>query len=148
MMVAIPLILVFIRFHLNVSNFLQSLFTQMNNIKLDSLEQTPSVQAISMYCRQKGYAEPKYSFSKTKARKFTCKVTVGPAIYASYPNEFNTQIEAQNEAAQIAYESIKDLEYREKYPVCMDSAAEMANKIFECISENGVFLKFIPQLFQ
>lgn len=120
----------------------------MNNIKLDDLEQVPFVQAISVYCRQKGYAEPQYSFSKTKARQFSCKVTVGPAIYASYPNEFNTQIEAQNEAARIAFENIKDMEYSEKYPICMDSTAEMANKIFECISENGVFLKFIPQLFQ
>lgn len=122
----------------------------MNSIKLDNFEQIPFVQAISLYCRQKGYAQPQYSFSKTKARKFTCKVTVGPAIYASYPNEFNTQIEAQNEAARIAFESIKDLEHSEKYPICMDSNAEIANKIFECINEKsaGVFLKFIPQLFQ
>lgn len=121
---------------------------QMQSVTLESLENLPFVQAISTYCRQKGYAEPTYTFSKTKARKFTCKVTVGMAIYASYPNEFNTQAEAQNEAARIAFENIKDMEYREKYPVCMDSSAEIANKIFECISENGVFLKFIPQLFQ
>lgn len=120
----------------------------MNSIKLENLEQLPYAQAISMYCTRMGYSEPQYSFSKTKARKFTCKVTVGPAIYASYPNEFNTQIEAQNEAARIAFESINDGIFREKYPVCMDSATEIANKIFECITENGVFLKFIPQLFQ
>lgn len=120
----------------------------MKNVKINDIEQLPYVQAVSVYCRQKGYAEPQYSYSQTKARKFTCKVTVGPAIYASYPNEFNTQIEAQTEAAHIAIESIKELEYREKYPVCMDSMTEIANKILECISENGVFLKFIPQLFQ
>lgn len=120
----------------------------MRNIKLENSEHLPYVQAISVYCRQKGHPEPQYSFSKTKARKFTCKVTVGPAIYSSYPNEFNTEIDAQNEAARIAFESINEIEYREKYPLCMDSAAEIANKLFECISENGVFLKFIPQLFQ
>lgn len=120
----------------------------MKNVKLENLEQLPYVQAISMFCHQKNIAEPRYSFSETKARKFTCKVTVGPAIYASYPNEFNTQLEAQNEAARIAFESIKEMEYREQYPICMDSATEIANKILECISENGVFLKFIPQLFQ
>lgn len=111
-------------------------------------EQLPFVLAVSTYCRQKGYNEPQYTFSRTKARKFTCKVTIGPVIYASYPNEFNTQTEAQNEAARIAFENIKEIELSEKYPICMDSVAEIANKIFECISENGVFLKFIPQLFQ
>lgn len=124
-------------------------FLQMQTVKLnENMEQLPFVQAISGYCHQRGFTEPQYSFSKTKARQFTCKVTVGPAIYASYPNEFNTQLEAQNEAARIAFESIKEIEHTEKYPICMDSAAEIANKIFECISENGVFLKFIPQLFQ
>lgn len=120
----------------------------MNTITLEGLNTLPFVQAVSTYCREKDYSEPQYTFSKTKARKFTCKVTVGQVIYASYPNEFNTKVEAQNEAARIAFENIKELEYREKYPVCMDSATEMANKILECISENGVFLKFIPQLFQ
>lgn len=115
---------------------------------LSDSEQLPFVLAVNAYCRQKGYAEPQYTFSRTKARQFTCKVTVGPAIYASYPNEFNTQTEAQNEAARIAFENIKEIELSEKYPICMDSMAEIANKIFECISENGVFLKFIPQLFQ
>lgn len=130
-------------FELNFSSF-----NQMKNFKFDNSEQLPYEQAISSYCRQKGYSEPQYSFSKTKARKYTCKVTVGPAIYASYPNEFNTQIDAQTEAARIAFESINEIEYREKYPLCMDSATEIANKMFECISENGVFLKFVPQLFQ
>lgn len=120
----------------------------MKHVQLDNFDQFSAVTAIDEYCRHKGYAEPQYSYSRTKARKFTCKVTVGPAIYASYPNEFNTQIEAQKEAAQIAYQNIKDIEYREKNPVSMDSPAELALKIFECISENGVFLKFIPQLFQ
>lgn len=121
---------------------------QMKSVKISDIEQMPYVQAVSAYCRQKGYAEPQYSYSRTKARKFTCKVTVGPAIYASYPHEFNTQAEAQTEAAHTAIENIKEFEYYEKYPVCMDSMAEIANKILECISENGVFLKFIPQLFQ
>lgn len=120
----------------------------MKNVKISDLEQMPFVLAVSTYCHQKGYAEPQYSYSQTKSRKYTCKVTVGPAIYASYPNEFNTQAEAQVEAARIAFENIKEIEYQEKYPVCMDSVAEVANKIFECISENGVVLKFIPQLFQ
>lgn len=120
----------------------------MKSIRLEAAEPFASIAAISLYCQQKGYSEPQYSFSRTKARKFTCKVTVGPAIYASYPNEFNTQMEAQNEAARIAYESITEMEYREKYPMCMDTTTEIANKIVECISENGVFLKFIPQLFQ
>lgn len=120
----------------------------MKSVKINDIEKMPYVQAVSAYCRQKGYAEPQYSYSRTKARKFTCKVTIGPAIYASYPNEFNTQGEAQTEVARIAIENIKEIEYREKYPVCMDSVAEIANKILECISENGVFLKFIPQLFQ
>lgn len=120
----------------------------MNTAKLSDCEQLPCVFAINSYCRQKGYAEPQYSCHRTKARKFTCKVTVGPAIYASYPNEFNTEIEAQNEAARIAFDNIKEMQKMEKYPICMDSAAEVANKILECISENGTFLKFIPQLFQ
>lgn len=120
----------------------------MQNVKISDIEQLPYVQAVAVYCREKRYGEPQYSYSRTKARKFTCKVTVGPAIYASYPNEFNTQGEAQSEAARIAIESIKEIEYHEKYPFCMDSVAEIANKILECISENGVFLKFIPQLFQ
>lgn len=120
----------------------------MKDVKISDIEQLPYVQAVSLYCRQKGFNEPQYSYSQTKARKWSCKVTVGKAIYACYPNEFNTQIEAQTEAAHIAIESIKEIEYLEKYPVCMDSVPEIANKILECISENGVFLKFIPQLFQ
>lgn len=119
----------------------------MKGVKISDIEKMPYVQAVSAYCRQKGYAEPQYSYSQTKARKFTCKVTVGPVIYASYPNEFNTQSEAQTEAAHIAIENIKEIEMNE-IEVCMDSMAEIANKIFECISENGVFLKFIPQMFQ
>ncbi|XP_031618681.1 tudor domain-containing protein 7A-like isoform X3 [Contarinia nasturtii] len=121
---------------------------KMKNVASESFDIRPFIHAVTAYCRQKGYAEPTYTFSRTKARKFTCKVTVGMAIYASYPNEFNTQAEAQEEASRIAFENIKEMEYREKYPICMDSSAEIANKIFECISENGVFLKFIPQLFQ
>lgn len=120
----------------------------MRDVKVSDIEQMPYVQAVGVYCRGKGYTEPQYSYSRTKARKFSCKVTVGQAIYSSYPNEFDTQADAQSEAARIAIENIKQIEHDEKYPVCMDSMAEIANKILECISENGVFLKFIPQLFQ
>lgn len=118
----------------------------MKNLEIQ--QALPFVPEISVYSQRKGYAEPQYTYSQTKSRKFTCKVTIGSATYASYPHEFNTKEESQIEAARIAYQSIKEIEYSEKYPTCMDCTTEIAYKIFECISENGVFLKFIPQIFQ
>lgn len=120
----------------------------MSNVKLEDLEQLPYANAVTLYCKQKGYNEPECSYSRTKSRKYTCKVTVGRATYSSYPNEFDTKDEALFEAYRIAMQNIKEIEYPEQYPICMDSTTEIANKIFDSISENGVILKFIPEIFQ
>lgn len=120
----------------------------MNNVKLQELGNMSSVEALLSYCKQKGFDAPKYSYYRLKTGKFSCNVRVGPNCYATYPDEFDTKTLAQTDVACKAFHEIEELESGEKYPVCMDSSVEIANKIFECVSENGVILKLIPQLFQ
>lgn len=112
------------------------------------MQKLPPINAVALYCQQKGYPEPEYSYSRTKSRNYTCKVTVGRAMYASYPNEFSTEAEAQYEAARIAMQHIRESEFTDQLPICMDSVTEIANKIFDSLEGNGVFLKFIPEIFQ
>lgn len=106
------------------------------------------MNAVAIYCKQKGYADPEYSYSRTKSRNYTCKVTVGMATYSSYPNEFSTEAEAQLEAARIAMQNIRETEFSDQLPICMDSVTEMANKIFDSLEGNSAVLKFIPEIFQ
>lgn len=117
-------------------------------MKFDEILQMSPINAIASYCQQKDYAAPEYSVCRTKSRNFTCKVTVGKAMFSSYPNEFATQAEAQHEAARIAMQHIQQTEYTDRLPICMDLDAEIANKIFDSLDGNGVFLKFIPEIFQ
>lgn len=121
---------------------------QAPTIKHADLQKLPPINAVALYCQQKGYPEPEYSYSRTKSRNYTCKVTVGRAMYASYPNEFSTEAEAQYEAARIAMQHIRESEFTDQLPICMDSVTEIANKIFDSLEGNGVFLKFIPEIFQ
>lgn len=121
---------------------------QVNVVKLQELDSLSSVEALISYCKLKNLNAPKYSYYRMKTGKFSCDVRIGSNCYVTYPNEFDTKQQAQMDVAHIAFQEIKELESREKYPVCMDSSNEMANKIFECISANGMILKMIPQVFQ
>lgn len=70
------------------------------------------------------------------------------AIHSTYPNEYTTDMEAQQNAAKIAFEQIKQNELKEQFSFCMDSPQHMAIKILNCLNENGRFKKDIPEIFK
>lgn len=117
-------------------------------LKLENFQNMDPIKAAAYYCTQKGFAEPDYSYSRTKSRNFSCKVTVGMAMYSSYPHEYASMVEAQEQAASIAMQNIYETEFHDQLPICMDSKTEIANKIYDSLEGNGVILKFIPETFQ
>lgn len=76
-------------------------------------------------------------------------MAVNNVIYSTYPSEFETELDARLEAADLAFKQMKEAELSVKYEVCTDNFRELALKIRECIpSSHGVFQKKIPELFQ
>lgn len=123
--------------------------TQLN-VQYKGLGLLAPTEALAKFCNRKGYASPTYKcFFIRKMRKFQCDVTVNKEVYSPYPEQFNTEEEARNGAARMAFQRLKDIEHVSKYEVCTDSSMELAFKIRDCIcSPQGVFQKKIPELFQ
>lgn len=116
---------------------------------MEMLSNLNPIEALSEYCKLKGYSAPNYKFLRVvDTHKVQCRVFVNNATYSTYPNEFSTDLEATLDAATYAFEQIKQHEIKEKYPTCMDSSKEVAIKILNCINENGVFKKEIPDIFK
>lgn len=113
------------------------------------MEENGPEKALALLCERKHFEQPTYiCFRIPKTQKIQCRVTVNYVIYSTYPSEYDSEADARTEAARIAFETIKENEIPEKYPVCMDSWIQLAWKILECISENGIFETKIPGLFQ
>lgn len=125
-------------------------FQETKVIQFDELEQMIATEALAKFCEYKRYASPTYKCFRTpKTHKFQCRVAVNNVIYSTYPSEFETELDARLEAADLAFKQMKEAELSVKYEVCTDNFRELALKIRECIpSSHGVFQKKIPELFQ
>lgn len=127
-------------------------FQETRIVQFDELEQLKATDALAKFCEYKGYASPAYKCFRTnapqKTQKFQCRVTVNNVIYSTYPSEFETEKDALEKAADLAFNQMKEAELSVKYEVCTDNFPELALKIRECIPSNGVFQKKIPELFQ
>lgn len=107
------------------------------------------MEQLSLYCNETADNQIFYKyFLIPKTQKYQCRVKLNDSIYSTYPNEYDTQEEAQLEAAQIALKSLQEKDMRERYPICVESSIELAIKVLECIGARGVFEHKIPELFQ
>lgn len=59
--------------------------------------------------------------------------------------EFDDRDEAQ---LHVARKALTEIKRSHEYPICMESAHDIADKIFECIEQNGIFLDSIPSIFE
>lgn len=121
-------------------------FEQVQDIKLETVsatvEQTQSNKFLENYCEQKNFDKPKYSCICSKSKKFVGEVCVEGVIYSTYPMEYSQKSIAENAAAEVALENIKE------FPISRDSCEEQCRKIYGCLKDNGIFLKYLPNIFE
>lgn len=120
----------------------------MQDIKLGAVttkaEQTDSKTMLAVYCQQKNFDPPKYSFKCTKSKKFVGEVYIEGVIYSTDPIEYIRESVAEDAAASVALENIKE------FPISRDSCEELSYKIHECLRDraNGIYVKFLPNIFE
>lgn len=118
----------------------------MSDIKLDTAtandKKLDPKMMLEIYCKQKNFDLPKYSCKCSKSKKFVGEVEVEGVIHSTNPIEYSQESDAQNAAASVALENIKE------FPISRDSCDELSHKIHGCIGDNGVFLKFLPNIFE
>lgn len=97
---------------------------------------------LEAYCQQKGYDAPEYSCTLSRFKRFEGRVRVEGVEYSTRPIEYDQKLKAENAAASLALESIKE------FPITGDSSEKIARKIYECIGDNGIFLKYVRNVFE
>lgn len=95
-----------------------------------------------MLCKQKNFGPPAFSTSITNFKKFEGLVTVNGMTYSTLPFDYAKQLDAEDAAARMALSDIKDC------PVSRQTSFDIAQKIYNCIGDNGLFLKFLPSTFE
>ncbi|XP_031634675.1 uncharacterized protein LOC116347979 isoform X2 [Contarinia nasturtii] len=112
---------------------------KMNKLKMN--EPDPR-EMLENYCKQRGFDAPQYSSNITKSMKFEGLVRFGGMTYSTQPFDYITESEAHKEAAVLALDNVKD------FPVSAESDEMIAQKMFEFISENGIFMNHLPNIFE
>lgn len=85
---------------------------------------------------------PQYDTVQSHFKKYEGLVRVEGMTYSTHPFDYAKVCEAEEAAARIALSNIKDR------PVSQESTDQIAQKIFDCIADNGVFLKYLPNIFE
>lgn len=98
--------------------------------------------ALTMYCKQRGYDAPIFSTAISNFKKYEGLVKFEGMTYSTLPFDYPKASEAEIQAAKVALENIKD------YPISRESSDIIAQKIFDCIADNGIFLKYLPNIFE
>lgn len=100
------------------------------------------MQELQLHCQRNGYDLPVYECQRTRFKKYTGTVCVEGVKYLTDPLEYDTELRAQDAAALKALENFKE------FPIARDSPERIAQKIYNCIGDNGVFLRFLPNVFK
>lgn len=95
-----------------------------------------------MYCQKRSFDVPEYGCRRTRFKKFIGTVCVEGVKHSTEPFEYDNESRAENAAAAKALENFKD------FPIARDSSEIIARKIYECIGDNGIFLKYLPNIFE
>lgn len=116
---------------------------QVQDIKQDRKDANEGPKLLlATYCTQKGFDPPEYSCTLTRFKRYEGRVRVEGVEYSTKPIEYDQELKAENAAASLALDNIKD------FPISRDSSENIARKIYECIRENGTFLKYVPNVFE
>lgn len=112
-----------------------------------------NVERLEKYCSIKRQTSPDFKTFSTrngKEFKYQCRCTIETFTYSTYPEEFDTEVEAREACAAKAVSIIKREEELSQYPIFVGQPQEIAIKIFDIVSESktGVFLAEIPNLFR
>lgn len=97
---------------------------------------------LDIYCKQNGFDEPAYSCPISRFKMYIGNVTVQGVKYTTDPLEYAHDSLAEIAAAEVALNNLKE------FPISHDSSEVIAKKLFDCINSNGVFLKYLPNVFE
>lgn len=97
---------------------------------------------LELYCKQKGFDPPEYSCVRTRFKTFEGRVRVEGVEYSTHPIDYDAEFKAENAAAAVALDNVKE------FPISHDSSEAIAHKIYDCIGDNGIFLKYVPNVFE
>lgn len=97
---------------------------------------------LEMYCHEKDFDAPAFECRRSRFKKFVGTVFVEGVKYSTEPIEYDTEMRAENAVAAKALENFKE------FPVANDSCDDIAERIFDCIGDNGVFLKYLTNIFE
>lgn len=120
----------------------------MKSTRITDLADLSYEDALSQYCHDNGFKPPEYTFCRVDKNKFLCRVSVNYQSHSTFPQSFDTENESKSEAARIAIKAIKEREMVDNLPVCTEPAAAIAEKLFDMISETGVFQSAICEKFE
>lgn len=101
-----------------------------------------SKEELANYCKQRNFDPPKYRSILSKYHKFEGIVEVEGMKYTTQPFDYAQELDAEIAAAKVAMENVKD------FQVTQESSDVIAQQIFDCISDNGVFVKYLPNIFE
>lgn len=105
-------------------------------------EKGSSKQMLVMYCHEKSFDAPIFECHRSRFKKFVGTVFVEGVKYSTEPIEYDTELRAKNAVAAKALENFKE------FPIASDSSEAIAQKIFDCIGDNGVFLKYLSNIYE
>lgn len=105
-------------------------------------EESSTKHSLELYCQKNGIDVPEFECRLSRFKKFIGTVCVEGVKYSTEPLEYEDETRAENEAAAKALENFIDV------PIARDSSEIIAQKIYECIGDNGVFLKYLSNTFR
>lgn len=112
-----------------------------NECKTES-EKDSSKDLLQIYCKQKNFDPPEYECERSRFKKFVGTVCVEGVKYSTAPLEYDDESRAEIAVAAKALENFKE------FPISRDSSERIAQKIYDCIGDGGIFLKFLPNIFE
>ncbi|XP_055327023.1 uncharacterized protein LOC129580537 [Sitodiplosis mosellana] len=124
------------------ANDIDAIAEKISKSNLDGLDKKNPKVALILACKQRGCDPPKYYTVQSQFKKFEGLVTVDGITFSTLPFDYAKESDAEDAAASVALSNIKDR------PESQESDEEIAQKIFDCIADNGIFLKYLPNIFE
>lgn len=128
----------------NCSLFLQ----QKPDITSNDLSTNDPRKLLKNYCLKHGLAPPTYASNYSRFNKYEGVVTVDGKSYSSLPLDYTHESDAHAEAASVALRNINTPPPKSQQTSILSE--EIAEKLYEIISnkESGVFMKYLPEVFE
>lgn len=110
------------------------------------------IELLKSYAKHIGISPPVFKCfqcNKSAIKRIYSRVTIDSVVCSTYPDDFNTEIEANLAVAKKAIELLKKVEFDKKYPICLEPDRMVVRKIYELLkeNENGLFKEAIPEYF-